>query len=101
MSGRFKAMYRLCKKMQRRDLLIHTGKTTHTEGHVEASGSEWREFALNGDEGCWMGRDFWLRPYGRATLPLVLAMLLRILCTKMMRIWTRLATSGRNSLRRL
>jgi hypothetical protein len=32
--------------------------STQTEPHIEAFGIEWREFALNGEKGRRMGRDF-------------------------------------------
>jgi hypothetical protein len=48
-----------CKKMRRRYLSIHMHKSTHMECHTEATGIEWREFALNGDNTRWMG---WFGP---------------------------------------
>jgi hypothetical protein len=42
-------IYRLWKKMRRRCPPISTLKITHTRGHTEASRSEQREFALNGN----------------------------------------------------
>src|SRR5271167_1617746 len=92
-------------------LRIHIYNFTHTEDQTEATGSERREFALNGKDGRWMGRVFCRGAFFEVAqgcglaqgwmAPLLLAMLLRIRCTKMMRTWTRLATSGRNSVRRL
>ena len=49
------AICRLCKQMRGRSLLIHMHKTTHMECHIEATGIERREFALNGSVERWTG----------------------------------------------
>jgi hypothetical protein len=85
--SRFKGICRLYKQMRRRCASIHTPKTTHMKGHTEASGSEQRESALNGDEEVLDGYQFFL-PYPAcygAPLALMLATLLRMRCTKMTR----------------
>jgi hypothetical protein len=52
------AICRLCKQMHQSYPLIHMHKTTHIKGQIEASGSERQDFALNGNGGGWMGREF-------------------------------------------